>query len=250
MRGETRRAVRRPQPAPARGQLRGRRAPLHRRARRRPRRDLRPRRRDRRLHPRARRPSEQLWLALAFAYMVVITGICLVAQADVVRYRAAAAGPRGRQDRLLARLARLLPLRPRRLHLPAQLPRRRLPGAARALALVARRPGRPPAGARLKARAGAVGRRAAHPERDLRGDGARARRPARGRARGRRLRAGRPLPRSALAAGARAAPARRCGSSSGCPSPGASAASTSSAREDFLRDAWRARASASTTTCC
>jgi hypothetical protein len=31
--------------------------------------------------------EEQLWLALAFAYMVVITGICLVAQADVVRYR-------------------------------------------------------------------------------------------------------------------------------------------------------------------
>jgi hypothetical protein len=31
--------------------------------------------------------QEQLWLALAFAYMVVITGICLVAQADVVRYR-------------------------------------------------------------------------------------------------------------------------------------------------------------------
>jgi hypothetical protein len=31
--------------------------------------------------------DEQLWLALAFAYMVVITGICLVAQADVVRYR-------------------------------------------------------------------------------------------------------------------------------------------------------------------
>lgn len=28
-----------------------------------------------------------LWLALSFAYMVVITGICLVAQADVVRYR-------------------------------------------------------------------------------------------------------------------------------------------------------------------
>lgn len=37
----------------------------------------------------ARAPAteEQLWLALAFAYMVVITGICLVAQADVVRYR-------------------------------------------------------------------------------------------------------------------------------------------------------------------
>jgi hypothetical protein len=28
-----------------------------------------------------------LWLALSFAYMMVITGICLVAQADVVRYR-------------------------------------------------------------------------------------------------------------------------------------------------------------------
>lgn len=31
--------------------------------------------------------EQQLWLALGFAYMVVITGICLVAQADVVRYR-------------------------------------------------------------------------------------------------------------------------------------------------------------------
>ncbi|HEX5609867.1 MAG TPA: hypothetical protein VFX45_07235 [Solirubrobacterales bacterium] len=28
-----------------------------------------------------------LWLALSFAYMVVITGICIVAQSDVVRYR-------------------------------------------------------------------------------------------------------------------------------------------------------------------
>jgi len=36
---------------------------------------------------RAAHGEEQLWLALAFAYMVVITGICLVAQADVVRYR-------------------------------------------------------------------------------------------------------------------------------------------------------------------
>lgn len=36
---------------------------------------------------RAPHGSEQLWLALGFAYMVVITGICLVAQADVVRYR-------------------------------------------------------------------------------------------------------------------------------------------------------------------
>jgi len=30
---------------------------------------------------------EQLWLALGFAYMVVITGICLVVQADPIRYR-------------------------------------------------------------------------------------------------------------------------------------------------------------------
>ncbi|HWW67283.1 MAG TPA: hypothetical protein VNY83_04810 [Solirubrobacterales bacterium] len=36
---------------------------------------------------RAPHTTEQLWLALAFAYMVVITGICIVAQADVVRYR-------------------------------------------------------------------------------------------------------------------------------------------------------------------
>jgi hypothetical protein len=31
--------------------------------------------------------AEQLWLALGFAYMTVITGICLVVQTDVVRYR-------------------------------------------------------------------------------------------------------------------------------------------------------------------
>ena len=31
--------------------------------------------------------QEQLWLSLGFAFMVVITGICLVVQADVVRYR-------------------------------------------------------------------------------------------------------------------------------------------------------------------
>jgi hypothetical protein len=31
--------------------------------------------------------AEQLWLALGFAYMTVITGICLLAQSDVVRYR-------------------------------------------------------------------------------------------------------------------------------------------------------------------
>jgi nitric oxide reductase large subunit len=38
-------------------------------------------------HNRAPHTQEDLWLALAFAYMVVITGICLVAQADVARYR-------------------------------------------------------------------------------------------------------------------------------------------------------------------
>jgi nitric oxide reductase large subunit len=37
--------------------------------------------------PRAPHTQEDLWLALAFAYMVVIAGICLVVQADVVRYR-------------------------------------------------------------------------------------------------------------------------------------------------------------------
>ena len=36
---------------------------------------------------RAPHTEEKLWLALAFAYMVVIAGICAVAQADVVRYR-------------------------------------------------------------------------------------------------------------------------------------------------------------------
>ena len=39
-------------------------------------------------HNRAPHTQEDLWLALAFAYMVVITGICLLAQTDVVRYRA------------------------------------------------------------------------------------------------------------------------------------------------------------------
>ena len=36
---------------------------------------------------RAPHTTEQFWLALGFAYMVVITGICLVVQADVVRFR-------------------------------------------------------------------------------------------------------------------------------------------------------------------
>lgn len=37
---------------------------------------------------RAPHTDEQFWLGLGFAYMVVITGICVLAQADVVRYRA------------------------------------------------------------------------------------------------------------------------------------------------------------------
>jgi hypothetical protein len=36
---------------------------------------------------RAPHGSEDLWLALGFSYMVVIAGICLIAQSDVVRYR-------------------------------------------------------------------------------------------------------------------------------------------------------------------
>jgi hypothetical protein len=36
---------------------------------------------------RAPETTEQFWLALGFAYMVVITGICLVVQTDVPRFR-------------------------------------------------------------------------------------------------------------------------------------------------------------------
>jgi hypothetical protein len=36
---------------------------------------------------RAPHTQEDLWLALGFAYMVVIAGICLLTQADPVRYR-------------------------------------------------------------------------------------------------------------------------------------------------------------------
>jgi hypothetical protein len=31
--------------------------------------------------------TQQLWLGLAFSYMIVIAGICLIAQTDVVRFR-------------------------------------------------------------------------------------------------------------------------------------------------------------------
>ncbi len=36
---------------------------------------------------RAPATEERLWLGLGFAFMVVITGICLLAQTDVARYR-------------------------------------------------------------------------------------------------------------------------------------------------------------------
>jgi hypothetical protein len=36
---------------------------------------------------RAPHGEEQLWLGLAFSSLVVIAGLCLIAQADVVRYR-------------------------------------------------------------------------------------------------------------------------------------------------------------------
>lgn len=38
-------------------------------------------------HTRAPHTQEFTWLSLGFAYMAVITGICLIAQADIVRYR-------------------------------------------------------------------------------------------------------------------------------------------------------------------
>ena len=75
---------------------------------------------------RAPHGTEQLWLALGFSYMVVITGICLLAQADVVRYRPLLLLLAAGKTASSLDLARLLPLRRRRLRLPAQLPRRRL----------------------------------------------------------------------------------------------------------------------------
>lgn len=38
--------------------------------------------------PRAPETEEKFWLALAFAYMMTITAIAVVAQTDVIRYRA------------------------------------------------------------------------------------------------------------------------------------------------------------------
>ena len=107
---------------------------------------------------RAPHGDEQLWLALGFAYMVVITGICLVAQTDVVRYRplllVLAAGKTASS---LASLAFFLFDE----HVFAYLLNFLVDGslvADRALALVAGRPHRPPRRPRLTARAGALGR--------------------------------------------------------------------------------------------
>ena len=98
---------------------------------------------------RAPHTSEDFWLALAFAYMVVITGICVLVQTDVVRYRPVLLVLAvGKTASSLATLGFYrLRFRPRP-HLPAQLHRRRLPRPLGALALVARRDGHPPRGPR------------------------------------------------------------------------------------------------------
>ncbi len=84
---------------------------------------------------RAPHTQEYLWLALSFAYMVLITVICLVAQTDVVRYRALIAILAiGKTTSSLTALAFFL-IQEHGLHLPAQLPRRRLPRPRGALAL-------------------------------------------------------------------------------------------------------------------
>ena len=138
--------------------------------------------------------QEYLWLSLGFAYMVVITGLCVIAQADVVRYRPLllllAAGKAASS---LTSLAFFLIQDHVFAYLLGALVDGSLILAALWLYVLAGRIDRPlePGGARRPASAT---RRTADPERDLRGDGAGDRRPARGRARGRRLRPGRRLP--------------------------------------------------------
>src|SRR5262249_55425980 len=102
---------------------------------------------------------------------------------------------RRRQGRFLAHLARLLPDPGTRLRLPAGLPRRRLADRGGALALRPRREDRPPSRRGRRTPPGPRSRRTPHAERGLLGDGAGHRRPARRRARGRRLRSSRRLPR-------------------------------------------------------
>ena len=193
--------------------------------------------------------TEQLWLALGFSYMVVITGICLIAQSDVVRYRPLLLLLAvGKAASSLTSLGFYLFDEDVFAYLLNFLVDGSLV-ARRALALVAGRSHRPPARRRLKARAGALRRRATHAERDLRIDGARHRRPARRRARRRRLRPGRRVPQIALAADAgqdqaRAARLRVAALPLAIQPPRRRRPATTSCA------AWSARASASTTSCC
>ena len=172
------RAFRRLQPAPAGGDVLRRRAAVHRQPRRRPRRARRRRRLRSAASPRRRRPQQQLWLGLGFAYMMVITGICLVVQADVVRYRPLLLVLAvGKAASSLA--TRSAPSSSTTTSSPTcELRRRRLPRAASRSALVARRPGRRPRRPLLKARPGAQSRRAEGPAGLRRGHGAGRRRAA------------------------------------------------------------------------
>ena len=146
-------------------------------------------------HTRAPHTQAYLWLSLGFAYMVVITGICLIAQSDVVRYRPLLLLLAAGKAASSLHLARLLPPPGPRLRLPARRPGRRLADPAGALALHADREDRPPSCHGRREPPRPRRRRTTHAERDLLGDGAGHRRPARGRARRRRLRPGRRLPR-------------------------------------------------------
>ncbi len=85
--------------------------------------------------------DQRLWLGLAFAYMVVITGIALVVQSDVRAVPAAAARPRRGQGGLVARGRGLLPLRGRRVRVSRELRGRRRTRRRGALVLGARRQG-------------------------------------------------------------------------------------------------------------
>ena len=106
--------------------------------------------------------------------MVVITGICVVAQADVVRYRPLILVLAvGKTASSLGSLGFYLFDE----HVFIYLLNFLVDGFLAVASLwlwSARRTGRTAGRPRLKAPAGALGRRAAHPQRDLRGDGPRA----------------------------------------------------------------------------
>ena len=149
------------QPPPAGGELRRRRDPLHRGAERRRSTSSRDLGDDIGSFTPRRRRSRSSGSRSAFAYMVVITGICLVVQTDVVRYRplSCSCSPPARRPPRWRRSASTSSTR--RLHLPAQLPRRRLPRRRLALLWSRRRPDRSARRAVLKAPTGARCRRAA-----------------------------------------------------------------------------------------